>query len=88
MLLFTSCSHAPPPASNTPPVPAPTPPNVLLIPSPTFLLPLLLPLLLPRTQYDEDPLVGGEFDVIKELLEKVAGAREAKTKVGRQQIEP
>lgn len=38
---------------------------------------------LPETQYDEDPLVNGEFDVIKELLEKLPGAKQAKAKVDR-----
>merc|ERR1719295_1252973 len=38
---------------------------------------------LPDTQYADDPMVNGEFEVIKELLEKLPGAREAKTKVDR-----
>ena len=28
---------------------------------------------LPKTQDDDDPFIKGEFDVIKELLEKVSG---------------
>jgi len=38
---------------------------------------------LPRTQDDDDPFIKGEFDVIKELLEKVPEAREGKQKVDR-----
>lgn len=34
-----------------------------------------------RTQYADDPMVNGEFDVIKDLLEKLPGAKEAKVKV-------
>ena len=36
---------------------------------------------LPRTQDDDDPFIKGEFDVIKELLEKVADAVTGKAKV-------
>jgi len=38
---------------------------------------------LPETQYADDPMVNGEFDVIKDLLEKLPGAKEAKVKVDR-----
>merc|ERR1719507_113751 len=38
---------------------------------------------LPETQYADDPMGNGEFDVIKELLEKLPGAKEAKAKVDR-----
>jgi len=38
---------------------------------------------LPRTQDDDDPFIKGEFDVIKELLEKVADAVTGKAKVDR-----
>jgi len=38
---------------------------------------------LPRTQDDDDPFIKGEFDVIKELLEKVPEAKEGKRKVDR-----
>merc|ERR1719427_159776 len=38
---------------------------------------------LPTKEEDKDPLVRGEFDVIKELLEKLPGAREGKEKVDR-----
>ena len=35
----------------------------------------------PRTQDDDDPFIKGEFDVIKELLEKIPEAKEGKRKV-------
>jgi len=38
---------------------------------------------LPRTQDDDDPFIKGEFDVIKELLEKIPEAKEGKRKVDR-----
>merc|ERR1719413_133021 len=38
---------------------------------------------LPHGQDDEDPFIKGEFDVIKELLEKLPGAKEGKSKVDR-----
>ena len=34
-----------------------------------------------RTQDDDDPFIKGEFDVIKELLEKIPEAKEGKRKV-------
>ena len=34
-----------------------------------------------RTQDDDDPFIKGEFDVIKELLEKIPEAKEGKAKV-------
>ena len=34
-----------------------------------------------RTQDDDDPFIKGEFDVIKELLEKIPEAKEGKKKV-------
>ena len=36
---------------------------------------------LPHGQDDEDPFIKGEFDVIKELLEKLPGAKAGKSKV-------
>ena len=36
---------------------------------------------LPKGQDDDDPFVKGEFDVIKELLDKLPGAKEGKAKV-------
>ena len=36
---------------------------------------------LPSSQNDDDVFVKGEFDVIKELLEKLPGAKEGKSKV-------
>ena len=36
---------------------------------------------LPRTQVEDDSFIKGEFDVIKELLEKLPGAKEGKAKV-------
>jgi len=38
---------------------------------------------LPRTQDDDDPFIKGEFDVIKELLEKVPDTKEGKKKIDR-----
>merc|ERR1712012_871587 len=38
---------------------------------------------LPRSQDDDDPFIKGEFDVIKELLEKVPECKEGKKKVDR-----
>jgi len=38
---------------------------------------------LPKSQDDEDPFIKGEFDVVKELLEKVPEAVEGKRKVDR-----
>jgi len=38
---------------------------------------------LPRTQDDDDPFIQGEFDVIKELLEKIPEAKVGKSKVDR-----
>merc|ERR1719350_1136869 len=38
---------------------------------------------LPKTQVEDDPFIKGEFDVIKELLEKLPGAKEGKSKVDR-----
>merc|ERR1712141_568427 len=38
---------------------------------------------LPRTQDDEDPFIKGEFDVIKELMEKMPQCKEGKRKVDR-----
>lgn len=38
---------------------------------------------LPRTQDDDDPFIKGEFDVIKELLDKIPEAKEGKRKVDR-----
>jgi hypothetical protein len=37
--------------------------------------------LLFRTQDDDDPFIKGEFDVIKELLEKIPEAKDGKQKV-------
>ena len=34
-----------------------------------------------RTQDDDDPFIKGEFDVIKELLEKIPEAKDGKQKV-------
>ena len=34
-----------------------------------------------RTQDDDDPFIKGEFDVIKELLDKIPEAKEGKRKV-------
>ena len=34
-----------------------------------------------RTQDDDDPFIKGEFDVIKELLEKIPEAKDGKKKV-------
>ncbi len=39
--------------------------------------------LLFRTQDDDDPFIKGEFDVIKELLEKIPEAKDGKQKVSR-----
>lgn len=36
---------------------------------------------LPRGQDDDDPFIKGEFDVIKELLEKLPSAKDGKAKV-------
>ena len=36
---------------------------------------------LPRGQDDDDPFIKGEFDVIKELLEKLPEAKEGNAKV-------
>ena len=36
-----------------------------------------------NSQKDDDPFVRGEFEVIKELMEKLPGAVEAKKKVDR-----
>jgi len=38
---------------------------------------------LPKGQDDDDPFVKGEFDVIKELLDKLPGAKEGKAKIDR-----
>jgi len=38
---------------------------------------------LPRTQDDDDPFIKGEFDVIKELLEKIPATVEGKKKIDR-----
>ena len=38
---------------------------------------------LPKAQDDEDPFIKGEFDVIKELLEKFPAAVEGKKKIDR-----
>merc|ERR1712168_1360731 len=38
---------------------------------------------LPRTQDDDDPFIKGEFDVIKELLEKIPETKEGKKKIDR-----
>jgi len=38
---------------------------------------------LPRSQDDDDPFIKGEFDVIKELLEKVPECKEGKKKIDR-----
>ena len=38
---------------------------------------------LPKSQDDEDPFIKGEFDVIKELLEKLPACIEGKKKVDR-----
>eukprot|EP00092_Neocalanus_flemingeri_P002085 GFUD01002224.1.p1 GENE.GFUD01002224.1~~GFUD01002224.1.p1 ORF type:complete len:538 (+),score=154.55 GFUD01002224.1:88-1701(+) len=38
---------------------------------------------LPEAQFDDDPFIKGEFDVIKELVEKLPGAKEGKSKVDR-----
>ena len=38
---------------------------------------------LPRSQDDDDPFIKGEFDVIKELLEKLPASIEGKKKVDR-----
>jgi len=38
---------------------------------------------LPRGQDDDDPFIKGEFDVIKELLEKLPEAKEGKAKIDR-----
>ncbi len=38
-------------------------------------------LILYRTQDDDDPFIKGEFDVIKELLEKIPEAKDGKQKV-------
>jgi hypothetical protein len=40
---------------------------------------------LPKTQVEDDPFIKGEFDVIKELLEKLPGAKEGKSKVNNRQ---
>ena len=36
---------------------------------------------LPKCQDDDDPFIKGEFDVIKELLDKLPSAKEGKAKV-------
>ena len=38
---------------------------------------------LPKSQDDDDPFIRGEFDVIKELLEKFPAAVEGKKKIDR-----
>ena len=38
---------------------------------------------LPRSQDDDDPFIKGEFDVIKELLEKFPACVEGKKKIDR-----
>merc|ERR1719216_328603 len=38
---------------------------------------------LPKNQDDDDPFIKGEFDVIKELLEKVPATVEGKKKIDR-----
>jgi len=38
---------------------------------------------LPRSQDDDDPFIKGEFDVIKELLEKIPECKEGKRKIDR-----
>ena len=38
---------------------------------------------LPKCQDDDDPFIKGEFDVIKELLEKVPATVEGKKKIDR-----
>ena len=38
---------------------------------------------LPKCQDDDDPFIKGEFDVIKELLEKVPATKEGKKKIDR-----
>ncbi|XP_023349377.1 paladin [Eurytemora carolleeae] len=38
---------------------------------------------LPRSQDDDDPFIKGEFDVIKELLEKLPESKDGKTKIDR-----
>ena len=38
---------------------------------------------LPKNQDDDDPFIKGEFDVIKELLEKCPAAVEGKKKIDR-----
>ena len=42
---------------------------------------------LPKTQVEDDPFIKGEFDVIKELLEKLPGAKEGKSKVNYNEYE-
>ena len=46
-----------------------------------FFLTLAVLNVLYRTQDDDDPFIKGEFDVIKELLEKVPEAKDGKQKV-------
>ena len=41
---------------------------------------------LPKTTDDEDVFLKGEFDVIKELLEKLPGAKEGKAKVWKRKM--
>ena len=36
---------------------------------------------LQKTDVEDDPFIKGEFDVIKELLEKLPGAKDGKSKV-------
>ena len=38
---------------------------------------------LPKSQDDDDPFIKGEFDVIKELLEKLPATVEGKKKIDR-----